>query len=157
MKPKKLLPSFVISSAVLACLLVLIGSCAGQSPETRIVHVGAATFKTEIVNNPTTRERGLMGRTDLTDGTAMLFVFPDEGSRVFWMKDTPTPLSIAYISKQGVVKEILDMEAFSLAPVPSRYSVPYALEVKQGAFGRRGVRVGDSIPEPDLKGLSADR
>jgi len=98
-----------------------------------------------------------MGRTDLTDEKAMLFVFPDETPRVFWMKDTPTPLSIAYISKQGVVKELLDMEAFSLAPVPSRHSVVYALEVKQGAFDRRGVRVGDQIPLDDLRGLSADR
>jgi len=144
-------------STVPICLLILVASCTGQSLETRTIHVGLSAFKTEIVNNPATREHGLMGRTDLTDETAMLFVFPDEGNRVFWMKDTPTPLSIAYISKQGQVKEILDMEAFSLAPVPSKYSVPYALEVKQGAFTRRGVKVGDSIPEADLKGVLADR
>lgn len=146
-------------SLAIAVALVAWGlaSCAGQPLETRLLHVGSAAFQTEIVNTPSTREHGLMGRTDLTDQMGMLFVFPDEGNRVFWMKDTPTPLSIAYINKQGVVKEILDMEAYSLAPVPSRYSVPYALEVKKGAFERRGVRVGDSIPVDDLKGLSANR
>jgi uncharacterized membrane protein (UPF0127 family) len=142
---------------VLGTSLLLAGSCAGQALDSRTLHVGPAAFKTEIAATPASREHGLMGRTDLTDDTAMLFVFPDEQTRVFWMKDTPTPLSIAYISKQGVVKEILDMEAFSLAPVPSRYSVLYALEVKQGDFARRGVHIGDSIPESDLKGLSADR
>ena len=144
-------------TAVGLALLLLSVSCTGQALEVRILHVGAAAFQTEIVNLPATREKGLMGRTDMTDDKAMLFVFPDEKARVFWMKDTPTPLSIAYISKQGVVKEILDMQAYSLAPVPSRYSVPYALEVKQGAFGRRGVQVGDQIAADDLKGLSADR
>jgi uncharacterized membrane protein (UPF0127 family) len=144
--------------SVLATFLVWsLASCAGQANEVRALHLGAAAFQTEVVNTPAGREHGLMGRTDLTDQMAMLFVFPDEENRIFWMKDTPTPLSIAYISKQGVVKEILDMEAFSLAPVPSKYSVPYALEVKQGAFERRGVKVGDTIPAADLTGLSASR
>lgn len=149
--------SSLIGCLLLGVLLILAGSCAAQPLEVQTLHVGAMAFQTQIAATPATREHGLMGRTDLTDNTAMLFVFPDEQNRVFWMKDTPTPLSIAYISKQGVVKEILDMEAFSLAPVPSRYSVLYALEVKQGAFARRGVQVGDKIPEADLKGLSADR
>ena len=135
-------------------VLLLAVSC---SLETRSLHVGSAEFRTEIANTVPTREHGLMGRTDLTDDMAMLFVFPDETTRVFWMKDTPSPLSIAYISQSGEVKEILDMEPFSLAPVPSRHSVKYALEVKQGAFARRGVEVGDRIPADDLKGLSADQ
>jgi len=136
---------------VSAILLVLAASCTNQ---TRTLHVGTVAFQTEIANTVALREHGLMGRTDLTDDNAMLFVFPDETTRVFWMKDTPTPLSIAYISKSGEVKEILDMEPFSLAPVPSQHSVQYALEVKQGAFARRGVKVGDVIPADDLKGLT---
>jgi len=135
-----------------ALLLVLLVSC-GSEPRT--LHVGDAAFRTEIADTPESREHGLMGRTDLTDDSAMLFVFPDETTRVFWMKDTPTPLSIAYISRSGEVKEILDMEPFSLAPVPSRHSVTYALEVKQGAFTRRGVKVGDMVPADDLKGLTS--
>lgn len=137
-----------------ALLLVLTVSC---GTEARTLHVGSAAFRTEIADTPESREHGLMGRTDLTDDAAMLFVFPDETTRIFWMKDTPTPLSIAYVAQTGEVKEILDMEAFSLAPVPSRHSVKYALEVKQGAFTRRGVKVGDVVPADDLKGLSASR
>lgn len=138
-------------------LLLVVASCSPASPEVRTLRVGPSSFQTEVVNTPESRAQGLMGRTNLTDDMAMLFVFPDEELRVFWMKDTPTPLSIAYINKQGIVKEIVDMEALSLAPVPSRYAVPYALEVKQGAFERRGVKVGDRIPAEDLRGLSANR
>jgi len=137
--------------------LGLVVSCTGPAPEVRTLRVGAAEFRTEVASTPETRQQGLMGRTDLTDESAMLFVFPDEQTRSFWMKDTPTALSIAFINKQGVVKEIHDMESFSLAPVASRYAVPYALEVAQGAFERRGVKVGDSIPPEDLRGLSASR
>jgi len=119
--------------------------------------VGPAVFTAQVVNTVAQREHGLMGRKDLTDKTAMLFVFPDEKTRVFWMKDTPTPLSIAFINRAGVVKEIYDMKPFSLEAVPSQYSVPYALEVNQGAFSRQGVKVGDTIPAEDLKGLSANQ
>lgn len=147
------MPRFLVS----AFLMVWLVSCQSPSAEIRTLQVGPASFRTEIVSTPETRERGLMGRTDLTDEMAMLFVFPVEEPQVFWMKDTPTPLSIAYINKQGIVKEILNMEPFSLAPVPSRYSVTYALEVKQGAFARRGVKVGDQLVLEGLKGLSASR
>ncbi len=142
---------------ILSALLFIIASCTGQTVETRSVQVGSVTFLTQIASTPETRERGLMGRTDLTEDQAMLFVFPDEATRTFWMKDTPTPLSIAYINKQGVIKEILDMEAFSLAPVASRYAVTFALEVKQGVFSKKGVKVGDRISLDQLKGVSADR
>jgi len=138
-----------------AAIVLLLVSC--TSSEVRTLHIGPAAFRTEIADTPALREHGLMGRTDLTDDVAMLFVFPDEATRVFWMKDTPTPLSIAYISRSGEVKEIVDMEPFSLAPVASRHSVVYALEVKQGAFVRRGVKVGDLVAAGDLKGLSAGR
>ena len=59
-----------------ALILVLLVSC-GSEPRT--LHVGVAAFRTEIVDTPESREHGLMGRTDLTDETAMLFVFPADG------------------------------------------------------------------------------
>jgi len=147
----------LIRTLVLAVLALAVSCSAGPAPTVRTLHLGAAAFHTEVVDTPEAREHGLMGRTDLTDESAMIFVFPDEQTRIFWMKDTPTALSIAYVNKQGVIKEILDMEPYSLAAVPSRYAVPYAVEVKQGAFDRRGVKVGDTIPAEDLKGLSASR
>jgi uncharacterized membrane protein (UPF0127 family) len=147
--------SFFLMSALGFCLFV--ASCTGQNLEVRTVHVGPAVFQTEIASTPQAREHGLMGRKDLTDNQAMLFVFPTEQVQIFWMKDTPSPLSIAYINKQGVVKEILDMQPYSLAPVPSRYAVLYALEVPQGAFTRLGVKVGDVMALEDLKGVLADR
>ena len=145
------------TTALLVLLLLFLASCTGQTLEIRTLHLGPAVFQTEIAATPEAREHGLMGRTNLSDTQAMLFVFADESPQIFWMKDTPTPLSIAYINRQGVVKQILDMQAFSLAPVPSRYAVLYALEVTQGAFARLGVKVGDVVAAEDLKGVSASR
>ncbi len=111
--------------------------------------VGSAEVLAEIARTPEEREKGLMFRKDLPDGKGMLFVFEVDERLAFWMKNTLVPLSIAYISSDGTIREILDMEPRSLAPVPSQFSVRYALEVPRGWFGRAGVRVGDRVVLPD--------
>ena len=73
-----------------------------------------------------------------------------DGSRLmsyvsFWMKNTPHPLSIAYIDRTGKIQNIFDMTPFSLAPVKSTRSVRYALEVPQGWFEKNGIKTGDKI------------
>lgn len=99
----------------------------------------------EIAVKPEDRNRGFMERKNIPQGTGMLFVFENDQILNFWMKNTPTPLSIAYISKDGKIKDILDMQPFSLADITSSGYVRYALEVPQGWFKKNGIAVGDAI------------
>lgn len=109
------------------------------------LRIAGATLEVEVVDTPEGRAQGLMDRTELDERHGMLFVFEESAPRSFWMKDTPLPLSIAYIDERLVIREIHDMEPFSLEPVRSRYPARYALEVNQGAFDRLGIGVGDRI------------
>lgn len=100
----------------------------------------------EIVDTPETRQRGLMGRTSLQDEAGMLFVWPEDATSAFHMKDTLIPLSVAFIGADGTVLRILDMEPCPADPCPiydPRTSYRMALEVNWGAFIRWGVREGD--------------
>ena len=90
-----------------------------------------------------------MERKSIPDGTGMIFVFASDRILSFWMKNTPTPLSIAYIDKSGKIRDIFDMKPYSLSEVVSTVSVRYALEVPQGWFDRVGVKVGDIISGVD--------
>ena len=99
----------------------------------------------EVAIKPEDRNRGFMERKNIPQGTGMLFVFENDQILNFWMKNTPTPLSIAYISKDGKIKDILDMQPFSLADITSSGYVRYALEVPQGWFKKNGISVGDAI------------
>ena len=65
------------------------------------------------------------------------------------MKDTPHPLSIAYIDSRGVIADILDMTPYSLTNIKSSRSVRFALEVPQGWFKANGISVGDHISLAD--------
>ncbi len=103
------------------------------------------TVKAEIADKADTRAKGFMERKSIPDGTGMLFVFESDQFLHFWMKNTPHPLSIAYIDSRGKIRDILDMTPYSLADVNSTVRVRYALEVPQGWFKKAGISEGDSL------------
>ena len=102
----------------------------------------------ELARSRREMTKGFMGRTNIPDGTGMLFVFKTDQKIAFWMKDTPTPLSIAFISASGEICETRDMAPFSEASVESSQSVRYALEVPQGWFKKNNIGPGCSIKLP---------
>jgi uncharacterized membrane protein (UPF0127 family) len=75
----------------------------------------------------------------------MLFIFDRDQMLSFWMKNTPHPLSIAFIDSQGRIRDIFDMTPYSLANINSTVNVRYALEVPQGWFLRNGIETGDVL------------
>jgi uncharacterized protein len=149
------------SCLLFACFLAVgLSSCAPKakavtdSPNPKLVttsiQIGGARLLAEVAATETERERGLMFRSSLAEGAGMLFVFDKDDKLNFWMKNTVLPLSLAYISSDGTIRQIVDLEPESLASVPSERSVRYALEVPRGWFSRAGVKVGDRM---DLGGL----
>ncbi|MDR2618684.1 MAG: DUF192 domain-containing protein [Treponema sp.] len=104
-----------------------------------------ALIKAEIARTDAERARGLMYRQELKDGEGMLFIFERDEILSFWMKNTLIPLSVAYISSEGRILEIHDLEAQNLNPVRSSRSARYALEVPRGYFDRAGFGPGDRV------------
>jgi len=107
--------------------------------------IGKHKVQAEVAADPGTRERGLMFRFDLRDEEGMLFVFPEPQRLTFWMKNTPLPLSIAFIDARGVILNIRDMLPYTLDGHPSEGDALYALEVNRGWFAARGIRAGDRV------------
>jgi uncharacterized protein len=107
--------------------------------------------RVEIADGPFEQQRGLMYRTSLGEDRGMLFVFQREQPLTFWMKNTRIPLSIAYIDSKGRITDILDMKPLDDKPphYVSSEPVQYALEVNQGFFDERGVKVGDHAELPE--------
>ena len=102
----------------------------------------------ELARSARELTKGYMGRKHIPEGTGMLFIFKKDEKLSFWMKNTPTALSIAFISSTGEIREIYDMTPFSLASVQSSYSVRYALEVPQGWFAKNNIKPGSIIQLP---------
>ena len=104
----------------------------------------SARVDVEVVDTPETLQRGLMFREELAESAGMLFVFPAPRRLAFWMKNTPLPLSIAFIDDGMRVDAVEDMRPLDEGPrYRSRGACRFALEVNQGWFAAHGVRVGD--------------
>ncbi len=102
----------------------------------------------EVADSPEEREVGLMNRTSLPEDSGMIFLFDEDSSGGFWMKDTLIPLSIAFAAADGTIVSILDMEPCEADPCEIYDpGVTYrsALEVNKGAFSRWGVAEGDVL------------
>ena len=117
----------------------------------KIVRQNGTEFivKAEIAEKPEDRNHGFMERKDIPDGTGMLFVFERDQILSFWMKNTPHPLSIAYIDSKGKIRNIYDMTPYSLSSIVSTVSVRYALEVPQGWYKKNGITEGDTVLIPE--------
>lgn len=103
------------------------------------------TVQAEMARTKDERAHGFMERKIIDDGTGMLFIFDRDQTLSFWMKNTPHPLSIAYIDSRGVMRDIFDMKPFDLSDVTSTFRARYALEVPQGWYERQGIKAGDTL------------
>lgn len=100
----------------------------------------------EVAANDTSRQRGLMYRTSMAPEEGMLFVWPTNAPRSFWMKNTCLPLDMLFIDSKGFIVGILEQ-----VPVMNEHprSVPcpaaYVLEMNAGWSRDHGVKPGQRV------------
>lgn len=122
----------------------------------------AAVALVEVAADDYSRQRGLMFRDELAPDTGMLFIYPGERVRSFWMKNTRIPLSIAYADRVGHIVRIADMAPGVGVPderlprYSSERAATYALEMELGWFEAHGIRAGDRLVlHPALQAVRA--
>ena len=110
------------------------------------IYLGAEMLDAELALTPREQQTGMMFRTNITDESAMLFVFPQPFQASFWMKNCPHSLSAAYISPDGVIQEIHHLEKYDTnSVVTANDNIQYVLEVKDGWFTRHNISTGTVI------------
>lgn len=142
-------------AAVFVSTLMLGFHCAFGAPDVQFgkkkIKVGGVPLTVEIADTPEKTSRGLMFRQKLDEGTGMLFIFPDEEIRSFWMKNTFIPLSIGFFDSGKKLVDIQDMKPVKselesnppsyLSAAPARY----ALEVPKGWFKKKKIKLGAEL------------
>ncbi|MFW6194984.1 MAG: DUF192 domain-containing protein [Chloroflexota bacterium] len=85
---------------------------AGLPREQVTVSAGDAevTVSAEVAATPEERQRGLMCRAEVPDGSGMLFRFGEETGGGFWMFNTYVPLDILYVDASGRVVDTASMK-----------------------------------------------
>ena len=115
------------------------------------LNAGMHNILAEVALTSEQRQMGLMYRRDLAGHEGMLFVFDQATPQCFWMKNTPTALTIAFLADDGSIVNLADMKPFDEASHCSSKPVRFVLEMNQGWFAKRGIKPGFKLIGPPFK------
>ncbi|MBS0465967.1 MAG: DUF192 domain-containing protein [Proteobacteria bacterium] len=134
---------------LLAALTLATGALAQGSPQMNLQRVeltaGMHRIEAQVAASPQERQIGLMFRRDMPQHEGMLFVFEQPATQCFWMKNTPLPLTAAFVGDDGSIVNLADMQPLSEDSHCSAKPVRYVLEMNQGWFARRGIKAGSKL------------
>ena len=126
-------------------LALICASCMAREPH---VVLKGETFTVELAETREKQNLGLMFRDELPDDHGMLFVFPVESMRSFWMKNTRIPLDIMYFDAERRLINVQTARPCRTrnCPVyPSTAPAKYVLELNAGKAGELGLQAGDRL------------
>ncbi len=104
------------------------------------------SYEVEMALTGGQQSSGLMGRTHMEDHEGMLFVFGDNGSRTFWMKDTLIPLDMIFIAHDGTINHIHhSAKPQDTSKITSDRPAMAVLEINGGLAGMLGIKEGDKV------------
>jgi uncharacterized membrane protein (UPF0127 family) len=133
--------ALAIVLAVLVC-----ASCAAQEP---YVVLKGQRFSVELAETSEKQALGLMFRDSMAEDHGMLFLFPAESRRSFWMKNTRIPLDILYFDSDlvlvSVAADARPCRSARCPSYPSEGAAQYVLELNAGKAAELGVRPGDVL------------
>lgn len=102
-----------------------------------VVRVDETELVVAVADTAELRRQGLMYVDDLLDLDGMLFVFAENGTRRFWMKNTLVALDIAFFDEDGGFVDGFVMEPCEVSPCPTYEPAGqyrYALEMVAGTM-----------------------
>lgn len=107
---------------------------------------GRPAVSVEVARTDAHRARGLMYRTRLSEDEGMLFSWPAEQVRSFWMHNTCIPLDMLFVALDGTIVGILE-QVPTMNDLPRRVPCPAAhvIEVAAGWSRSHGVRPGQKV------------
>lgn len=102
-----------------------------------LVREGDVLAAAEVAATRRARRRGLRGRDDVEGA---LVLRPCRSVHTVGMR---FPLDVAFCDRDGVVIRTYSLRSFRLSPYVRQAAL--AIEAREGAFERWGLRVGDKI------------
>jgi hypothetical protein len=118
----------------------------GGQPQTdlprTVLQAGMHKIDAQVASTPAQRATGLMWRLGMPTHEGMLFVFEQPAVQCFWMKNTPSPLTAAFVADDGTIVNLADMQPLSEQSHCSAKPVRFVLEMNQGWFGKRAIQPG---------------
>ena len=105
--------------------------------------IGPEEISAEMALTAIQEQTGMMFRTNIAENEGMIFPLPYPQRASFWMKNCPESLSAAYISADGIIREIHHFEKQDTnSVVASNDKIQFVLEMNDGWFQRHNINTG---------------
>lgn len=131
---------------ILMITVLVCSSCVAQDPYVRLK---GQKFTVELADTQEKQALGLMFRDSMPNDHGMVFLFPGEAMRSFWMKNTRIPLDIFYFDQDlklvSVSENSPPCRSQRCPTYPSSGPAKYVLELNAGKAAELGVQVGDVL------------
>ncbi len=115
---------------------------------------GKHPVEVEVAFTRDQRTRGLMWRTELAEGTGMLFIFEKDTWLSFWMKNTLIPLDMIFFRSDFTIVGIVEKaEPKTLSARAPEAESMYVLEVPAGWSEKIGLKPGLKVKVEGTQGL----
>ncbi|HYW58659.1 MAG TPA: DUF192 domain-containing protein [Polaromonas sp.] len=146
------------SAASLLLAVLTTAVLAQEGPQLKLQRVplaaGMHRIDAQVASTPEQRQIGLMFRTEMPRNEGMLFVFEEANKQCFWMKNTPLPLTAAFVADDGTIVNLADMKPRTTDSHCSDKPVRYVLEMNAGWFAKNGIKAGSKLSgQPFQKSL----
>ena len=116
------------------------------------IKIGEKEINVEIADTLHEKDKGLSGKTHISDDEGMLFIFTPKTYPGFWMKNMNFAIDIIWISDNTIVQ----IDENIPPPPPDRKdsdltlyrppkAVNFVLEVNAGFSQKNSIKVGDSV------------
>ncbi len=135
---------------LLLMFIIVTAGCVSQQVNQVGISTGSGQkiVNVEIADELQEWRAGLMNRLSLGKDDGMLFVFPGEQPRSFWMKNTLIPLDMIFISDKLEIIDIATMQPCRADPCPSYASkapAKYVLEVNADYARSSNITLGNNV------------
>jgi len=141
--------AFFLGAALWAAPVLAQDKTAPDQPQTHLPRVeltaGMYRIDAQLAATPAARQKGLMYRRSMAQHEGMLFVFEQPAMQCFWMRNTPLPLTAAFVADDGTIINLADMQPMTENSHCAAQPVRYVLEMHQGWFARRGLKAGSKL------------
>jgi uncharacterized protein len=141
--------TFIRQSFFAGLLALTAGPSLAQNINTSLpiieLKAGIYRIQAEVASTQQARQVGLMNRTSMPTDSGMLFIFDQKATHCFWMSNTKIPLAIAFLTDDGKIVNIEEMQAETLNNHCPKAPVRYALEMNRQWFSQRAIGPGSLI------------
>lgn len=151
-------PFYTISALTIAALFFIViyqeyQKIKEKNAITIFTAIGAVKINAERAKTQKELSDGLMNRASLPQNSGMLFIFPDEKYRNFWMKNVLIPLDVIFVSSNGQINEIVTLKpclknAEYCQTYNSKNPTQYVIEVNAGFSQRNKIIENDILEIP---------